>query len=94
MTRHSLSQLRLSPLRLQQGLFASLALSVTLIGGQQWARWETAAQPVATVVHAAAPQQHFQALGAVIEGTGHYALAASDDTQIANTQPLPERWVF
>lgn len=35
MTRQSLSQLRVSPLRLQQGLFASLALMVTLIAGQQ-----------------------------------------------------------
>ena len=94
MNRQEFSNMRVTSLHLQQGLFASLALSVTLIGGQQWARWETVAQPVATVVHAAAPQQHFQALGAVIEGTGHYALAASDDTQIANTQPLPERWVF
>ena len=94
MNRQQVSTMGVTSLHLQQGLFASLALSVTLIGGQQWARWETAAQPVATVVHAAAPQQHFQALGAVIEGTGHYALAASDDTQIANTQPLPERWVF
>ena len=31
MTRQSLSQLRVSPLRMQQGLFASLALMVTLI---------------------------------------------------------------
>ena len=39
MTRQSLNQLRVSPLRLQQGLFASLALMVTLIGGQQLQHW-------------------------------------------------------
>jgi hypothetical protein len=44
MTRHSLSQLRLSPLRLQQGLFASLALMVTLIAGQQLQHWQQSPQ--------------------------------------------------
>ena len=45
MTRQSLSQLRVSPLRLQQGLFASLALMVTLIAGQQLQHWQERAQP-------------------------------------------------
>ena len=45
MTRQSLSQLRVSPLRLQQGLFASLALMVTLIAGQQMHHWQQSPQP-------------------------------------------------
>jgi len=44
MTRQSLSQLRVSPLRLQQGLFASLALMVTLIAGQQLQQWQQSPQ--------------------------------------------------
>src|SRR5450830_1840889 len=40
MTRQSLAQLCVSPVRLQQGLFASLALVVTLIGGQQLQHWQ------------------------------------------------------
>ena len=94
MNRQEFSNMRVSSLHLQQGLFASLALSVTLIGGQQWSRLEAAPQPVATVLHSAAPQQHFKAYGSVTDSAGRYELAASDETQIANTQPAPERWVF
>ena len=46
MTRQSLNQLRVSPLRLQQGLFASLALMVTLIGGQQLQHWQQSQQQI------------------------------------------------
>ena len=94
MTRQDFSNMRGTSLHLQQGLFASLALSVTLIGGQQWARWAPAPQPVSTVVHYAAPQPHFKALGAQTQANGYFELAASDETRIANSQPLPERWVF
>ena len=94
MNRQDFSNMRVSSLHLQQGLFASLALSVTLIGGQQWSRFESTPQPVVTVQHSVAPQQHFKALGSVTDSNGRYELAASDDTQIANTQPAPERWVF
>ena len=94
MNRQDFSNMRVSSLHLQQGLFASLALSVTLIGGQQWSRFESTPQPVVTVQHSVTPQQHFKALGSVTDSNGRYELAASDDTQIANTQPAPERWVF
>ena len=94
MNRKNFSNMRVSSLHLQQGLFASLALSVTLIGGQQWSRMEAATQPAATALHSAAPQQHFKALGSVTDPKGGYELAASDETQIANAQPAPERWVF
>ena len=94
MNRQNFSNMRVTSLHLQQGLFASLALSVTLIGGQQLGRWETTPQPVATVVHSVAPQQHFKALGPVTDSIGHFELAASDETQTANSQPEPQRWVF
>ena len=93
MNRQEFSNMRVSSLHVQQGLFASLALSVTLIGCQQWSRWEPAPQPVAAL-HSAIPQQHFKALGPVTEAAGRFELAASDDTEIANTPPVPERWVF
>ena len=94
MNIHEFSNLRVSSLHLQQGLFASLALSVTLIGGQQLGRLEQASQPVAVVKHHIAPQQHFKAFGPVSDSTGRFELAASDDTQIARSQPASERWVF
>ena len=94
MHRQGFASFHISPLHLQQGLFASLALSVTLIGGQQLGRLEQAPQPVAAAQHYIAPQQHFKAFGPVSDTTGRYELAASDETQIARSQPAPERWVF
>ena len=51
MSRQRAAQLRISPLHIQQGLFAVLALLITLIGGQQFQRWEqtSAAGSVARV---------------------------------------------
>lgn len=45
MIRQGAAQLRISPLHIQQGLFALLALLITLIGGQQFLRWEQSQQP-------------------------------------------------
>ena len=94
MNHQDFASMRISSLHLQQGLFASLALSVTLIGGQQWGRWQSEPQPVAIVQHSVPIQQHFKALGPAAQSIGHYELAASDETQTANSQPAPERWVF
>ena len=99
MNRQGFASMRLSTLNVQQGLFASLALVVTLIGGQQWGRWEQMQQPVATSVqHVVTQQQHFGAIRSSLQSssqtTGRYDLAAAEDTQIAHSQPAPERWVF
>ncbi|NMY35765.1 MULTISPECIES: hypothetical protein [unclassified Pseudomonas] len=94
MNRLGLSRIRLSSLHLQQGLFASLALLVTLIGGQQLVRFEHATQPVQTVLHQPAQQTHFSAIGSSAEVISGYALTAADETQIANTEVPQERWVF
>ena len=94
MNRLGLSRIRLSSLHLQQGLFASLALLVTLIGGQQLVRFEHATQPVQTVLHQPAQQTHFSAIGSSAEVIAGYALTAAEETQIANTEVPQERWVF
>ena len=94
MNRLGLSRIRLSSLHLQQGLFASLALLVTLIGGQQLVRFEHATQPVQTVLHQPAQQTHFSAIGSSVEVIAGYTLTAADETQIANTEVPQERWVF
>jgi hypothetical protein len=41
MITQRLAQLRISPLHLQQGLFASLALMITLIAAQQFNHWNS-----------------------------------------------------
>ena len=94
MNRQGFPRIRLTSLHLQQGLFASLALLVTLIGGQQLVRFEQAPQPVQTVLHQAGPQTHFSAISSNNQATNGYALAAADDTQIASSDVPQERWVF
>jgi hypothetical protein len=41
MNNSRIAQLRISPLHIQQGLFVSLALLITLIVGQQFERWDS-----------------------------------------------------
>ena len=100
MHRQGFASFHISPLHLQQGLFASLALVVTLIGGQQLVRWEQASQPMAAPLPAVAYQQHHfstiksSALNARVTAADSYALTAAEETQTANSQPAPERWVF
>lgn len=53
MTSQRIAQLRISPLHIQQGLFASLALMVTLVIGQQYQRWEDHHVPVHVSQHMA-----------------------------------------
>ena len=78
---------------------ASLTLMVTLIGGQQYARWEQAQAPVASYSVIDKQQKHFTAITSNASVTrvydaGRFELAAVEDTQIANSQPAQERWVF
>jgi hypothetical protein len=100
MKRQGFASFHISSLHLQQGLCASLALLVTLIGGQQLVRWQqdTPSQAVSlpAVVY---QQQHFStiktnALDSSVYAADRYELAAAEETQIANSQPAPERWVF
>uniref|UniRef100_UPI000F05A810 hypothetical protein n=1 Tax=Pseudomonas viridiflava TaxID=33069 RepID=UPI000F05A810 len=65
MTRQSLNQLYVSPLRLQQGLFASLAVMVTLIAGQQLQHWQQSQQQVSQFERPAMTQTHFRSVGSV-----------------------------
>jgi len=45
-------------------------------------------------LHQPAQQTHFSAIGSSAEVIAGYALTAADETQIANTEVPPERWVF
>ncbi|PFG60450.1 hypothetical protein DM05_5168 [Pseudomonas poae] len=91
MTRQSLSQLRVSPLRLQQGLFASLALMVTLIAGQQWQQSQQHApsfdRPVTT-------QTHFSSIGTRSADVTAPQLRVADQDSTLGELPTQERWVF
>ncbi|MCU1725489.1 hypothetical protein NTD86_00630 [Pseudomonas sp. 7P_10.2_Bac1] len=99
MNRQGFASLGISPRHLQQGLFTSLALVMTLIGGQQWAHWQQPAAEPSMPAHASIAQQsHFSAIRSTALNantpSARYDLAASEDTQTADSQPEPERWVF
>ncbi len=63
MTRQILSQLCVSPLRLQQGMFASLAVMVTLMAGQQMQHWQQSQQQTPHFERPAMTQTHFSSIG-------------------------------
>jgi hypothetical protein len=94
MTRQSLSQLHVSPLRLQQGLFASLALMVTLIGGQQLQHWQQSQQQIPQFEHSVKTQTHFRSVGSVAADVAAPQLRVADQDSTLGELPIQERWVF
>lgn len=94
MTRQSLSQLRVSPQRLQQGLFASLALMVTLIAGQQMQHWQQSQQQISPFERPAMTQTHFRSVGSVSADVAAPQLRMVDQESSLSELPSQERWVF
>ncbi|MBM9486284.1 hypothetical protein JBE38_10190 [Pseudomonas sp. ICBG1301] len=96
MTRQHLSQLRISSLRLQQGLFASLALMVTLIVGQQMQAWQQShQQQVPQFERPIMTQTHFSSLESRSLGnlTAPQLRVVDQDSTLGEL-PVQERWVF
>ena len=99
MTRQSLNQLRVSPLRLQQGLFASLALMVTLIAGQQMQHWQQSQPQAPQFERPVMTQTHFssiesRAVGSVSADVTAKQLRVADQDSTLGELPTQERWVF
>jgi hypothetical protein len=95
MSRQRAAQLRISPLHVQQGLFAVLALLITLIAGQQFMRWEQAQQPEARHVSFQQPvQTHFSAVGSQLADSAPMRMMDVDQVQTADELRPQERWVF
>ena len=94
MTRQSLNQLRVSPLRLQQGLFASLALMVTLIAGQQMQHWQQSQQQAPQFERPVMTQTHFRSVGSVTADATAAQLRVADQDSTVGELPTQERWVF
>ncbi|MDP9783177.1 hypothetical protein J2W59_003011 [Pseudomonas fluorescens] len=95
MNRQSAAQFRFSSLHIQQGLWAALALLVTLVIGQQWMLWQERQQPEApqTLIHRA-PQTHFSAVSSVAEASASMRMMDVDQAQPMVDMPREERWVF
>lgn len=93
MNRPRAAHRHLSPLHLQQGLFAVLALLVTLIVGQQLQRWNQASVQVPRLPEHTLQQTHFSAVGASIGDPAAYRLTSVDQAQVPD-ESLQQRWVF
>lgn len=95
MSRQRAAQLRISPLHLQQGLFAVLALLITLISGQQFQRWQQSQQQEAPRLSIQHPTQtHFSAASSNQADSPPMRMIDVDQAQPANEMPRQERWVF
>ncbi|WP_433768283.1 hypothetical protein [Pseudomonas putida] len=95
MNRQRATQLRLSPLYLQQGLFAVLALLITLIAGQQFLRWEQNQQQERPSVSFQHPTQtHFSAARSGMDDSTSMRMMDVDQHQSLDQSPRQERWVF
>ncbi|TKK35694.1 hypothetical protein PspCFBP13528_00130 [Pseudomonas sp. CFBP13528] len=94
MTRQSLSQLRVSPLYVQQGLFASLALMVTLIAGQQMQHWQQSQQQAPQFERPVMTQTHFRSVGSTAADVTAPRLRLADQESTLSELPVQERWVF
>jgi hypothetical protein len=94
MNRQGAAQLRISPLLVQQGLFVLLALLITLIGGQQYLRWEQSQQPETphlSIPHT--PQTHFSTVSSSLADSDSMRMMDVDQAQPVDETPQ-ERWVF
>jgi hypothetical protein len=95
MNRQRAAHLHLSPVHIQQGLFAVLALLITLIGGQQFLRWEQSQQPQASELSIEHPTQtHFSAVGSLQADSTPMRMMDVDQASPVGEMRHQERWVF
>lgn len=94
MNTQRLAALRISPLHLQQGLFASLALMITLIVVQQFAHW-TQKQEMSSIhpiyIHSA-PLAKASALKATDVGMNTQSVEGA--AAAIEEAPRQQSWVF
>jgi hypothetical protein len=86
--------MRISPLHIQQGLFAVLALLITLIGGQQFQRWEQNSQQEASRVTIEHPVQTNFSASSNQTDLAPMRMMDVDQAQPVDEMPRQERWVF
>lgn len=95
MNRQRATPLHLSPLHLQQGVFAILALLITLISSQQFLLWELSQQQEGPSVSFQHPTQtHFSAASSSVDDSSSMRMMDVDQHQATDQMPRQERWVF
>jgi len=97
MNSKRLAQMRISPLHIQQMLFATLAVLVTLIAVQQFQRWENARAVAveATQIHQQfTHRQSFTTASASVAKDTALSFTPVDGTVPVSEMPQPQTWVF
>lgn len=94
MITQRLAQMRISPLHMQQGLFASLALMVTLIAAQQFNHWNQNQDltQIQSVYRQSMPVAVATALKATDVGMGFQS--ADEGAAVVEQAPRQQSWVF
>jgi len=94
MNTQRLAILRISPLQVQQGLFASLALMITLIAVQQFNHWNQN-QQAAQIQHTYSHSAPFAKATALRAADVALSLQPVDDAAVTIDQaPRQQSWVF
>ncbi|WP_434561446.1 hypothetical protein [Pseudomonas sp. R1-6] len=95
MNRQVAAQFRITRLHIQQGLWAFVALLVTLVAGQQLMLWHESQKPEAPLVSTyRAPQTHFSAASTLAQESASMRMMEVDQPQPLSEMPREERWVF
>lgn len=98
MNSQRFAHMRISPLHIQQGLFATLALLGTLIAGQQFEHWSHQTQQAVQVHHQFVSGRAFSAstVSAPVnkEPALSFQSAQEQETAPAVEQPHQQSWVF
>ena len=91
--QHLANKLRISPLHLQQVLFASLALMITLIAVQQFNHWNQK-QEVTQVHYSHAHTVPFAKASALKASDVALSMQVDDAAATPDEAPRQQTWVF
>lgn len=93
MNRQRLTQLRISPQHIQQGLFASLALMVTLIAVQQFQHWDNSREAAQIKQPFTYSQSYSNANASMARDTSLSLTPVDRKTPVSEVQHQ-QTWVF
>jgi hypothetical protein len=91
--QHLATKLRISPLHLQQGLFASLALMISLIAAQQFNHWNQT-QEVTQAYYSHPHTAPFVKASALKASDVALSLQVDDAGATSDEAPRQQSWVF
>lgn len=93
MNSQRLAQLRISPLHIQQGLFATLALLVTLLSIQQYQHWSSASEAPRIKQHFTHSQSYSTVSVPMVRDTALSLTPVEGNVEVSE-MPQRQTWVF